>query len=132
MFYAHGTGHHFSTDQPDGGGGQTATFSVTATGTAPLSYQWSFDTTNIVGATNATLVLPGVQLTNAGIYAVVVSNPAGSALSSNATLTVLAPPAIISQPTNQMVYIGSTASFGVTASGTPPLSYQWSLNQRIS
>ena len=59
----------------------------------------------------------------------VVSNLAGSALSSNAVLTVLAPPSIISQPTNQTVYVGGTASFGVTASGTPPLSYHWSLNQ---
>ena len=109
--------------------GQTASFSVTASGTPPLSYQWSFDTTNIVGATNATLVLPDVQLTNAGVYAVVVSNPGGSVLSSNATLTVLTPPMIITQPTNQAVYIGGTASFGVTAFGTSPLSYQWNFNQ---
>ncbi len=72
--------------------GQTASFSVTTSGTPPLSYQWTFDTTNIVAATNATLVLTNVQLTNAGIYAVVVSNPAGSVLSSNATLTVNPPP----------------------------------------
>ena len=109
--------------------GQTASFSVATSGTPPLSYQWSFDTTNIVGATNATLVLPGVQLTNAGIYAVVVSNPAGSVLSPNATLTVLAPAAIITQPTNQVVYIGGTANFGVTAAGTSPLSYQWNFYQ---
>ena len=102
---------------------------MTASGTQPLSYQWTFDTTNIAGATNATLVLPGVQLTNAGIYAVVVSNPAGSVLSSNATLTVLAPATIITQPTNQTVYIGGTASFGVTAAGTSPLSYQWNFDQ---
>jgi hypothetical protein len=108
---------------------QTATFSVTASGTPPLSYQWTFDTTNIAGATNTTLVLPDAQLTDAGVYAVVVSNLAGSVLSSNATLTVLAPPSIITQPTNQTAYVGGTASFGVTASGTPPLSYQWSLNQ---
>ncbi|HEV2437589.1 MAG TPA: LamG-like jellyroll fold domain-containing protein, partial [Verrucomicrobiae bacterium] len=109
--------------------GQTAVFTVTASGTGPLSYQWTFDTTNIAGGTNAMLVLNDVQLTNAGVYAVVVSNLVGTVLSSNATLTVLAPPTIITQPTNQTVYIGGTASFGVTASGTPPLNYQWNFNR---
>ena len=109
--------------------GQTASFSVTATGTPPLSYRWSFDSANIAGATNATLVLPDVQLTNAGVYAVIVSNLVSSAPSSNATLTVLAPSAIVTQPTNQTVYVGGTASFIVIATGTPPLSYQWNFNQ---
>ncbi len=75
-------------------------FSVSASGTQPLSYQWTFDTTNIAAGTNATLVLNNVQLTNAGIYAVVVSNLVGSVLSSNATLTVLAP-ACDHHPTHQ-------------------------------
>jgi subtilase family serine protease len=68
----------------------TASFSVAATGSLPLFYQWSFNGTNnpIVGATNATLTLSDVQLTNAGIYAVVITNLFGSTLSSNATLTV--------------------------------------------
>ncbi|HKW28175.1 MAG TPA: immunoglobulin domain-containing protein, partial [Verrucomicrobiae bacterium] len=109
--------------------GRTATFSVSANGTAPLSYQWLFNTTNIVGATNASLALNNTQLTNAGTYAVVVSNLAGSARSSNATLTVLAPVTIITQPTNQTVYVGSTASFGVNASGALPFGYQWNFNQ---
>ena len=58
-----------------------------------------------------------------------VSNMVDAVLSSNATLTVLAPPTIITQPTNQTVYVGGTASFSVTASGTLPLSYQWNFNQ---
>ena len=71
--------------------GQAATFSVAASGTPPLSYQWTFDTTNIVGATNATLMLPDIQPTNAGNYAVIVSNSVESVLSSNAVLTVSMP-----------------------------------------
>ena len=63
--------------------GQSASFSVLANGTPPFSYQWSFNTTNIVGATNATLTLPSAQLTNAGLY-VAVSNTVTSVLSSNA------------------------------------------------
>src|ERR1039458_8013562 len=68
----------------------TATFSVTATGTTPLSYQWFFNQTNLLtAATNATLTLANVQLTNAGSYFVQVTNLYGSAASSNAILAVL-------------------------------------------
>jgi Concanavalin A-like lectin/glucanases superfamily/Immunoglobulin domain/Immunoglobulin I-set domain len=109
--------------------GQTAVFSVSAMGTPPLSYQWMFNTTNIAGATNASLVLNNVQLTNAGSYSVMVSNLVDSVPSSNAMLTVLAPANIVSQPTNEAVYVGGTASFTVTASGTSPLSYHWNFNQ---
>ena len=109
--------------------GSTAIFSVVASGTAPLSYQWSFNTTNIVGATNATLTLASVQPANGGTYAVTVTNAYGSVASSNATLTVLVyPPTITTQPQSQTNVIGSAASFAVVASGTAPLSYQWSLN----
>jgi hypothetical protein len=108
--------------------GGTASFSVTASGTPPLGYQWSFDGTNIVGATNTTLTLTNVQLVQAGNYAMVVTNTYGSVTSSNAVLTVLVPPTIITQPTNQTVYAGGTASFSVTASGTLPLGYQWNSN----
>ena len=75
--------------------GQSASFSVLAAGTSPFSYQWSFDTTNIAGATNATLTLTGVQFTNAGIYAVLVSNAVSSIQSSNAVLTVNPLPPVI-------------------------------------
>ncbi len=71
--------------------GDPVTFSVLASGTPPLSYQWTFNLTNLVGATNATLTLPGAQLTHAGNYQVRVSNATGSLLSSNAILTVLVP-----------------------------------------
>jgi len=109
--------------------GDTASFSVTAGGTAPLSYQWGFNTTNIVNATNATLTLTNVQLNRAGSYSVLVTNIAGSTNSVTATLTVLAvPPTITAQPTNQTVQAGGIATFSVGASGTPPLSYQWSFN----
>ena len=72
--------------------GQSASFSVTVGGTPPFSYQWSFNTTNIVGATNATLTLASAQFTNAGNYSVSVSNMVNSILSSNAVLTVNPPP----------------------------------------
>jgi hypothetical protein len=105
-----------------------AIFNVVAGGTPPLQYQWSFNGTNIINATNAILTLSNVQLTNAGIYSVFVVNGYGSTNSSNAVLTVKAAPTITSQPTNQVMAVGGTASFSVTASGTPSLSYQWYFN----
>ena len=68
--------------------GGTATFSVTATGTAPLFYQWSGPSGAISGATHSSLTLSNVQPAQAGNYFVVVSNTVGSATSTNALLTV--------------------------------------------
>ena len=113
--------------------GTNATFTVTAGGIAPLSYQWWFNTTNILtGATNVSLTLTNVQTTNAGNYSVVVTNVAGSVTSSNAVLTVNVLPLITQQPTNQTVNPGGTAMFSVTVStnSTTPLSYQWYVQLR--
>jgi hypothetical protein len=75
--------------------GQTATFSVTAAGTAPLSYQWQKGTTSIPGATSATYTTAATTTADSGSkFSAVVSNPAGNATSNPATLTVnAAPPA---------------------------------------
>ena len=109
--------------------GGAASFTVLAGGTPPLSYQWNLNTTNIVGATNSALTLVNVQPANAGLYSLTVSNPYGTALSSNASLTVLVfPPVIIKQPTNLTVFAGGTANFSLVATGTLPLNYQWNFN----
>ncbi|MCX6894860.1 MAG: leucine-rich repeat protein [Verrucomicrobia bacterium] len=78
--------------------GQTVVIRVGAYGALPLSYQWSFNGTNIDGATNAALMLPGVQSADAGAYAVVVSNFVDSVTSSTAVLTVNPPPLCVTQP----------------------------------
>ncbi len=67
--------------------GTNVTFSVTASGSPPLGYQWQLNSNNVAGA-NATLTLTNVQLANAGNYSVIVSNPFGTVTSSNALLTV--------------------------------------------
>jgi hypothetical protein len=75
--------------------GSNVTFTVTATGAMPLSYQWYFNEQSLLaGATNASLVLANVSSTNAGNYLVMVSNPAGSVISSNATLAIIVKPMI--------------------------------------
>ncbi len=68
--------------------GTNVTFSVSASGSAPLSYQWLLNSNNLPGATNATLTLTNVQPVNDGNYSVIVSNPFGTVTSSNALLTV--------------------------------------------
>ena len=70
--------------------GGTASFTATANGTAPLLYQWNFNGVDIVGATNATLTLTNVQSSQAGSYALSVTNEYGSTVSSNAVLSVTA------------------------------------------
>ena len=109
--------------------GSSAAFSVTATGSAPLRYQWYFNTnTALANATNTTLALNPVHATNAGTYSVIVTNSVGAATSSVATLNVLAPPSITAQPQPQAVTVSNTATFTVTAAGTAPLVYQWRFN----
>jgi multisubunit Na+/H+ antiporter MnhB subunit/Na+-transporting NADH:ubiquinone oxidoreductase subunit NqrE len=110
--------------------GQTsnATFSVTAAGVAPLTYQWYFNSAPVANATNATLTLNNVQSGNAGTYCVIVSNNVGLLTSSNAVLTVLLPPTITIQPSNQTVIQGAIVTNTVTVAGTGPLFYQWLFN----
>ena len=76
--------------------GTSASFSVTATGTAPLRYQWTFNTVPLTGASTDTLLLGAVQLAQAGSYAVVVTNTAGAVTSAVASLTVLVSPTVTS------------------------------------
>jgi glucose/arabinose dehydrogenase/regulation of enolase protein 1 (concanavalin A-like superfamily) len=101
------------TDQPDNvtvAEGQPATFQVTASGTAPLSYQWRKNSVNIPGAASATYTITSVQPSDAGNYQVVVSNTAGSVVSQTATLTVTAfnapPVPSISLPAAGAMYRG--------------------------
>src|SRR5207248_2040998 len=112
--------------------GQAATFSVVASGTAPMSYQWQKNGASIAGATSASYTTPATTTSDSGsTFKVVVSNGAGTATSNAATLTVnTAPvaPTITTQPANQTVTTGQTATFTVTATGTAPLSYQWQKN----
>jgi pectate lyase/pectin methylesterase-like acyl-CoA thioesterase len=108
--------------------GGSATFTVAADGTAPLSYQWQKNTSPIAGATSATYTIGSAQAADAAGYRVVVSNAAGSATSATALLTVdtgPSAPSITSQPASQVVVVGGSAIFSVLATGSAPLSYQW-------
>ena len=105
--------------------GDTVVFSVGAAGNPAPVYQWRFNGTNLTGATTRALTRTNVQATDAGGYSVVLTNVAGSVTSSVANLALNNAPSITSQPQNQTVSVGQDASFGVTATGTVPLTYQW-------
>lgn len=101
----------------------TVSFNAIISGQGPFSYQWQFGATNIQNATNGALTLTGLQVSQSGAYALVVSNSFGVVTSSNAQLTVIPWPNI--QPPSQTNLIGATVSFTATFGGAPPLAYQW-------
>jgi hypothetical protein len=112
--------------------GETARFTVSAEGAPPLTYQWSKNGSPISGATGVSYVTPAVTLAdNGATFIVTISNRLGRAVSKAARLTVTstsAAPAITTQPQSVTVTVGQAAAFHVVASGTAPLSYQWSKN----
>jgi N-acetylneuraminic acid mutarotase len=100
-----------------------ASFSVTAVGTEPLSYQWLLDGANLPGATSSILTISSVEQTNLGTYAVLVTNAFASVASSNATLSMY--PFLAAPFGGLDTYWGYTNTLSVTAWGTGPLYYQW-------
>lgn len=89
--------------------GANVTFQITATGVAPLSYQWQFKETEISGATNRTLILTNVQLSAVGGYRVVVSNVSGA---TNSQLTKLEVDATFTKITGGDIVTNLATSFG--------------------
>lgn len=117
--------------QPEGAVARAGTdvlLLVDAAGAAPLAYQWVLNDSPIVGATNSFLLRTNVQLTSAGSYRAIVSNPYGSTTSSVAELTVLVSPGIVSQPATTNVDFGQSVTFCVSVSGSGPLLFQWRKN----
>jgi hypothetical protein len=112
--------------------GKSATFSVSATGTA-LGYQWQKNAVAISGATASSYWIGAASASDAGSYRVVVSSSVldggtfktRSVTSDAATLTVVQAPQITVQPEGQSVVSGGSATFRVTATGATPLTYQW-------
>jgi hypothetical protein len=104
---------------------QTASFTVVATGIPAPTFAWLKNGVAIKGATNPTLTLTDVQTNAAANYTVAVKNSVATVISSAATLTVDIPPAITTQPANQTVNAGQTATFKVTTTGTPSSAIEW-------
>jgi sugar lactone lactonase YvrE len=105
--------------------GSSVAFTVVATSSSAMTYQWKKDGSDIVGATSATYSINSTSTTSAGSYAVVITNFIGSVTSASATLTVNVLPAITTQPSSQSVTAGNSVTFSVVATGTPTPTYQW-------
>ncbi len=113
--------------------GDSVTFWVQATSNYPLNYQWFFNGTPIAGANGLSYIIPNAQPVNVGRYSVTASATSpyyGTvfAYSSDAMLTVLAPPAIVSSPSTQTAETGSTVLFSAIAEGDQPLVCWWLFN----
>ncbi len=111
------------------------TFTVAATGSSPITYQWQkLNTTtmlfeNITSVTSTSYAIASVVETNQGDYRVVATNAAGSVPSNTVTLSVNDPVAIVAPLiASQTVALNSTVTFTVTATGTEPKRYQWRRN----
>ena len=101
--------------------GENATFSVSATGNGFLRYQWQRDGTNILGATNTTLVISNVQFSSEGVFRVVVTDSIGSAFSNPALLLVRIEPDFIEHPISLSVVTGTTFTISATVTNTATL-----------
>jgi hypothetical protein len=111
-----------------------ATFTVTASGSAPYFYQWQFNGANISGATSSSLTLTNLQFSNAGNYTVVVSNPVPSAVTSSvAVLTVtLGKPTVTTGVQSFVETAGDHLALVPKFAGSLPISYQWYFNNLSS
>jgi len=97
--------------------GKTTTFSVAATGTAPLTYQWKFNGANLALATNAALTLSNITTNQAGTYSVAVSNIAGS---TNSAATLLVYPTAMSTLASAA---HASGQFALTVAGVSGYQY---------
>ena len=113
--------------------GSTATFTAAASGNPSPTVQWQVssngtDWSDISGATSATYSFTAAAGDTGKQYHAVFTNFVGSATTTAATLTVNVAPVVTTQPSNQVVAIGSTATFTAAASGTPSPTVQWQVS----
>jgi hypothetical protein len=110
--------------------GTSTTFSAEILGSGPLNYQWLKDGQVLTNATDASLTIATVLQSDAGAYALRVSNSISTNTTRAAVLTVTGTPVVITDPTqpaDQTIVEGSSVAFSVAASGSAPLQYQWFL-----
>ena len=123
--------HHPSNQNVCPGG--TATFTVQAMGSLPLSYQWKKGGANVTngghysGCTTATLTVSSCSSSDEALYSCYVTNTYGNATSNTASLSLKTVTAITQQPSPQHISPGGTAIFTVAATGSG-LTYQWQKN----
>lgn len=114
--------------------GTTVNLSVVAAGTPTVSYRWQkggVDLSNggvVSGATTTNLTLTGVSTTDSGTYTCAVTNGSGAGVISSIAVVTVVDPAILTSPASLTNNYGTSASFTVSAVGTPPFTYCWLKN----
>ncbi|MEM9081102.1 MAG: immunoglobulin domain-containing protein, partial [Verrucomicrobiota bacterium] len=115
---------------------EAATFSISATGTSAISFQWFKDGTplsdsaNISGSNTDTLTITSVSESNEGDYTCTVTNDSGSETSTPANLLVRGAPEYTSQPSDLTQLAGGSLTLTAEVIGASPLTYQWLLNNQ--
>ena len=107
--------------------GENLHLSISVSGTSPFTYQWYKNGSPVEGATYANYNKPQASANDAGTYKVSVSNAAGSALSTEVTVTVAPPvaPYILGLPAALTINSNQSLSLLATVTGTSPITYQW-------
>lgn len=113
--------------------GDFVTVSAGISGTAPLTFQWQKDGSDISGATDSVYLIASASSGDAGVYTLIVTNDLGMDTSSGGTLVVdsVADPVITVQPRTQITPMGTAVTLVVVASGTPSFAYQWYRNSAL-
>jgi hypothetical protein len=108
--------------------GTNVTFTVAATGSGTIRYQWRFNGVDIPGATGPSYSIVSAQLNHSGEYLAVVTDDIASIESEPATLEVRMRPTFVEQPQSQTVTVGSTLTLSVRVQGSTPIGYRWRRN----
>jgi len=105
--------------------GETGAFSVTATGMQPLTYEWRKGGVGLTGSTLNEYIIYPVAAADGGSYNVYVTETGGVTGANSDTATLTVKPKITVQPTSLVKNVGESATFSVTAEGSPTPTYQW-------
>lgn len=106
--------------------GSPASFVVTASGSSPLTFQWTKADIVILGATDSTYTISAVTSADVGVYKCIVTSGDCSVASNAASLALS--PTITTNPTSRTACSATSTTFTVAASGSGPLTYQWRRN----
>jgi hypothetical protein len=112
--------------------GVSVSFTISASSSSPVRYQWTHDGIDIPGATSPIYEIASVDADDAGVYRVRITDDIGPILSQPALLTVLVDPIVVQPPIAQTVPFGGSAtlSVAITNTATLPIEYRWRIAGR--